>query len=84
MSLETIKIHFQYPIVNGAVQLPNNLSKDKNTTPIDQFLADNSLTDIDRIRLTGGSGPNTGSKFGAQSFVRMPGVTPSQAYIQPE
>ena len=40
MSFETIKIFRDYQIINGFVQMPPNLEKDRNTTTISQALTD--------------------------------------------
>jgi len=51
MSFKTIKIYRGYPIVNGYIQLPNNLEKNKAKTPISELLDSGALMDIDSHQL---------------------------------
>jgi hypothetical protein len=70
MSFETIKIYRDYQIINGFVQLPPNLEKDRNTATISQVLSDIDGS-TEHIVSTVGSGPQTGSGFGAASTIRF-------------
>jgi hypothetical protein len=70
MSFETIKIYRDYQIINGFVQVPPNLEKDKNTTTISQALSDIDGS-VEYIVTSTGSGPQTGSGFGAASTIRF-------------
>jgi len=70
MSFETIKIYRDYQIINGFVQVPPNLEKDKNTTTISQALSD--IAGSTEYKVTSmGSGPQTGSGFGVASTIRF-------------
>lgn len=79
MSLETIRIYHSWPVINGFAQVPNNLPKDKTRVSIAEAL---TYTNGEEIFLSLGSGNNTGSKFGAQSFIRLPARdTNGNAYV---
>ena len=71
MSFETITIYRDYQIVNGFVQVPPNLEKDKTKTTISQALSD--IPDSVEYYLTSvGSGFETGSGFGQSRTIRFP------------
>lgn len=83
--LSSIMIYRSYPVINGFVQLPINrsmvkqgLSGKQHYKSIDLFLS--SVPDSDSKSLSLGSGPCTGSKFGAQRFVTLPPVSVNQWY----
>ena len=70
MSFESIKIYRDYQIINGFVQVPPNLEKNRTTYTTTQVLSDISgsvVYDMDSI----GSGTNTGSGFGRTSTIRF-------------
>lgn len=70
MSFESIKIYRDYRIVNGFVQLPPNLEKNRSSFTTSQVLSDivgSEIYDIDSV----GSGSNTGSGFGRTSTIRF-------------
>ena len=70
MSFESIKIYRDYQIVNGFVQVPPNLEKDRTSFTTSQVLSDISgseIYDMDSV----GSGSNTGSGFGRTSTIRF-------------
>jgi hypothetical protein len=72
MSFETISIIRQLPIINGFVQVPNNLEKNKSTVTIQTALdAGASVT-----RITAQSGPArlAGFKHGLQEWIEIPAV----------
>ena len=71
MSFETITIYRDYQIVNGFVQLPPNLEKNRTTTTISTALS--SIPDSVEYYLTSvGSGYETGSGFGQSRTIRFP------------
>lgn len=86
MSFETIKIHRDFPVINGYVQAPPNLEQNKTKTNADS--ADTTLRaqldyNIDPINyITLGSGRIT--KHGVikrtQSWIRLPGLKPDEWY----
>lgn len=79
MSFETILIHRDMPIINGFVQVPYNKETDKTRVTADE--ATNAIADSVVTRLSMGSGKQTGSKFGAQEFFRLPGLAPNDTYV---
>lgn len=79
MSFSTIMIYVQLPIINGFVQLPPNTEKEK--TKVSGSDAIRMIDGAIVVRLTNGSGKQTGSKFGAQEFLRLPSLTPGSTYI---
>ncbi len=74
MSFETIQIHRDFPIIDGFVQVPPNEEDDKNRVTTAEALA--AISDSEITRLSLGSGEQTGSKFGQQEWLRLPGNTP--------
>lgn len=70
MSFETIQIYRYRPIVNGFVQVPNNLEKDKSANPLDTYLAANPTHGILSIGATGGA-RSSGIK-GTQEMIELP------------
>ncbi len=79
MSMSTIRIHRDFPVINGFVQVPPNKETDKNrVTTVEALTAiDGSIEN----HLTVASGNNTGWKAGAHSFVRLPGLIPGESYL---
>ena len=73
MSFEDIRIHRDYAIINGFVQIPPNKPLDKIST-LENSIEATALGETTRLSL--GSGKDTGSKFGSQAFVRAPGTQP--------
>lgn len=69
MSFESIRIYHDWPVINGFAQVPSNLPKDKTRVSVAEAL---TYADGEEVYLSLGSGRNTGSKFGAQSFIRLP------------
>lgn len=70
MALSDIKIHRGLPVINGFIQVPPCLEKDKtNGAKVDDeaFLITPPISP-GVIRLTGGSGRQWGSKTGAQEI----------------
>jgi hypothetical protein len=83
--MSDIKIYRTYPVINGFVQLPLNRSLVKNGQSgvqlyktVDDILA--AIADTKEVSLSLGSGRNTGSKHGAQSYVELPGVAADSWY----
>jgi hypothetical protein len=78
MSFETITIYRDYQIINGYVQVPPNLVKDRTNTTVDEALSE--ITDSVEYFVTSvGSGPETGSGFGQSRTIRFPWA---QSWIQ--
>ncbi len=71
MARRDITIHRDFQIINGFVQLPPNREVDKIRVEVGTALA---LAGSDEIKLTGGSGRNTGWKAGSQHIFRLPGL----------
>lgn len=63
-----IQIFRALPIINGYVQILDNKPADKTAVKAEDFAVPGAKI----VSLSLGSGPNTGSKFGAQRFVRLP------------
>lgn len=78
MSMQDIKIYRLLPIINGYVQTTPNLPADKNNVPYLEALV--AIPDAKLISLSGGSGRCTGSKFGVQMMIQLPGIEPGQSY----
>lgn len=78
MSFETILIFRDFPIINDHVQVPPNKERDKSRATIDEALA--AISGSEEVSLSLGSGKNTGSKFGAQRFLRLPGLKPGDSF----
>lgn len=73
MSFETISVYRDFPIINGFVQLSPNYEPDKNFFTVDEVLA--AFPTATTVYLSQGSGRHTGAGFGAQSWIRIPGIT---------
>lgn len=80
MSNETISIYRQFPVIDGFVQLPDNLPGRGHTIAVLDFLDANPGATLSRM--SNGVGPE-GGKNGAQQFVSMPGILPSEKYEVP-
>lgn len=80
MSFETIRIHRDIPAIDGFLQTPPNLEKNKNRTPTIDDAQNLSPSMGSIVRLTGGSGRQRGSKIGAQEFFRLDGIAPDEWY----
>ncbi len=78
MSMQTIVIHRDLQVIDGFVQVPPNNESDKNRVTIAEAL--NAITDTTRVWLSQGSGQSRGWKSGAQSILRLPGLTPGTSY----
>lgn len=70
MSFETIKIYRDYQIVNGFVQIPPNLEKERTSFTTSQVLSDIAGSEIYEVSSIG-SGAATGSGFGRPSTIRF-------------
>jgi hypothetical protein len=78
MSFEDIKIHRDFPIKNGFVQVPPNEPLDN--IAVDGDNATGLVAGSEVTRLSLGSGKPTGSKHGQQEFLRLPGISPNEWY----
>ena len=78
MSASDTTIYRDYPIINGYVQVPHNLDQDKTRVNIADALA--AIPGATLKFLSMGSGKCTGSKFGQQGFLRLPGLHPGESY----
>jgi len=78
MSFEDIRLYRQWPIINGYVQVPHNLPRDKTRVTVNEALSliSGSITTM----LSLGSGVATGSKHGQQEFLVLPAVLPNGWY----
>jgi len=75
MSFETIRIYRDIPVINGFLAMPPNHPGDNTSREVSDLPADSELLHLS------GSGPQTGSKFGGQQFVRLTGVRPDESYV---
>lgn len=78
MSLQDIRIHRDFPIIDGFVQVPPNEETDK--TRVTESEALSLITDSETKRLSLGSGRQRGSKYGQQEWIRLPGLRPDEWY----
>lgn len=67
--MSNIMIYRDYPIINGYIQIPPNKEIDKSR--VDAWVAFDTIIGSDIVGLSLGSGPNAGSKFGGQRFLRL-------------
>ncbi len=76
MSFETIKIHRQFNVVNGFVQSPNNLEKNKSKDALEATLTSTGCTQPGNVvRLGAGTGaPRTAGIRGSQQIFELPGA----------
>ena len=72
MSFEDITIYRTVPIIDDRVAKPPN-------NPVD-YTSIGNVSDPNIIRLSIGSGKDTGSKFGNQEFIRLTGIAPDEWY----
>jgi hypothetical protein len=68
MSIETVTITRQFPIVNGYVQVPNNLERNKTYITVAAALAV-SGTSIHKLDMESGGHKTAGLKHGVQEFI---------------
>ncbi len=78
MSMNSILIYRDLPIINGYIQLPPCRETEKTKRTMEDASA--TLTGESIVRLSLGSGRQTGSKFGQQEFLRLPPITPNTWY----
>lgn len=69
MSLETITVARQLPIINSYVQLPNNNPSDKTSVPVDGFIRATGGV-VKCLSQSGGKGRN-GGRHGTQEWVEF-------------
>jgi len=69
MSLETITIVRQCPIINSFVQLENNNPSNKTSVPVDAFIAATGGI-VNRLPHVNGMGRN-GGRYGSQEWVEF-------------
>lgn len=72
-SLSEIKIHRMLPVVNGFVQVPNNLQRNKSIATIKEALLVSSSVMLTRLGPTGGAS-TAGTRHGNQELIELPGV----------
>lgn len=80
MSFETIRIHRDIPSIDGFLQVPPNKEKNKNKGQQIETALNLSPPLGTIVRLTGGSGRQRGSRYGAQEFFRLYGIAPNEWY----
>lgn len=78
MSLQDITIYRDLPIKNGFIQMPPN--KPSDNVRISGDIAVGLINNSKIVRLSLGSGKHTGSNFGQQEFLRLPGIRPDEWY----
>ncbi len=76
MSYDSIRVHRDIPVINGFLAMPPNHPGDNTNRTVANLPSGSEL-----LQLTGGSGQQTGSKFGAQQFVRLEGIRPDEWYV---
>jgi hypothetical protein len=79
MSFKSIKIYRDIPVIDGFAQIPDNLEAEKESyeAPRSGIAVGGAF---DNTELSLGSGDQTGSKFGAQRFIRLDPIQPDQWY----
>ena len=71
---DEIQVYRDFPVINGYVQVEPNRESDKTEWTVDEVLA--AIPGSAYIQLPHpDTNPTTGSDFGAQGFVRVPGQT---------
>ncbi len=84
MSFETITIYRDLPIINGYVQVPPNRETEKTDITVveaqEALEANFAVETPDEKKLSLGSGNQVGSDYGAQSWLRLPGIIPGEWY----
>jgi len=71
MSFETITITRQLPIINGFVQLPNNLEKNKSAVSLNDAVTENPNIAISSLTAKTGGARLAGGKFGVQEWLEL-------------
>lgn len=80
MSFETITIYRDIPVIDGYVQAPPNLDRNKTRMTADELYS-SAPGVFTRVRLTGrGAGQAPGTGVGQQEMVRLPGIHPNEWY----
>jgi len=75
MSFNTISIQRNFPVVNGFVQVPNNLDQDKNALIVSEFIgpvsssAPLAASNVGVVSINGAGSQTAGGKFCGQQFV---------------
>jgi hypothetical protein len=69
MSLETIEIVRQAPVINGFVVLANNLPSKITCAPVSEFIGVTGGV-VNRLSMASGMGRN-GGRFGKQEWVEL-------------
>jgi hypothetical protein len=84
MSFQDITIYRDLPIIGKYVQVPPNRESEKTSVTVDAAEAALEASfDIEMPEtkfLSLGSGIQVGSKYGAQRFLRLPGIHPDEWY----
>ncbi len=78
MSMQTIEIFQQWPVINGFVRVPPAKETDKTRVTVNEALV--SIAGSTEIELSAGSGYNTGGKQGSQHILRLPAIIPGNWY----
>ncbi len=78
MSFSSISIYRDLPIIRDFVQVPLNRDQEKTKTTSDAAL--DAIAGSEIVRLSLGSGSQTGMKCGQQEWLRLPAITPSTWY----
>jgi len=71
MSFETITITRQVPIINGFVQLANNLEKNRSAVSLDDALIASPNASIVSLTARTSGARAAGSKFGVQEWLEF-------------
>lgn len=71
MSFETIKIIRQFPIINGFVQLPNNLEQNRSAVSLSDAITANPNANLKRMDSGVGGARTAGGKFGTQEWLEV-------------
>lgn len=71
MSLSDITVFRDFQTIDGFVQVPPNREGEKTETTVDEFLTAVSGSFEERLPHPK-TNPNTGAKFGAHTWVRVP------------
>lgn len=71
MSFNTITIVRSYPVINGFVQLPNNLEMNKSAVSVEEALLSDPSLAINRLTAQSGGARLAGSKHGLQEWLEL-------------
>jgi hypothetical protein len=71
MSFEDIKIIRQIPVINGFVQIPEVLEKNKTQVTLEELLAAYPSTVLSSLRAQTGGARLAGGKHGVQEWVEV-------------